>query len=314
MGGHLAGPAHRCSAEPLSNWIQLVLATPVVLWARLAVLRARLAVARHAQSQHVHADRAGHRRRLALQRRRDARAGALPGGVPQRRRRRRGLFRGGGRHHRAGAARPGAGAARARADRRARSARCSTSRRRRRGASAATAATRRSRSTPSQSATACACGRARRFRSTAMLLEGRSVVDESMVTGESMPVTQGAPARSVIGGTLNQTGSFVMRAEKVGARHHAGADRADGGGGAAQPRADPAPRRPGLRLVRAGGDRASRSLAFVAWAVFGPEPRLRLRPGRRGLGADHRLPLRARAGDADVDHGRRRAAARRPAC
>ena len=47
------------------------------------------------------------------------------------------------------------------------------------------------------------------------LLEGRSSIDESMVTGESMPVTKTAGA-PVIGGTMNQTGSFTMRADKVG--------------------------------------------------------------------------------------------------
>ena len=47
------------------------------------------------------------------------------------------------------------------------------------------------------------------------VLEGRSSVDESMVTGESMPVAKEAGAK-VIGGTMNQTGSFVMRADKVG--------------------------------------------------------------------------------------------------
>ncbi len=47
------------------------------------------------------------------------------------------------------------------------------------------------------------------------VLEGRSAVDESMVTGESMPTVK-APGANVIGGTLNQTGSFVMRAEKIG--------------------------------------------------------------------------------------------------
>ena len=48
------------------------------------------------------------------------------------------------------------------------------------------------------------------------LLEGRVSIDESLVTGESMPVTK-EPGAKVIAGSLNKTGSFVMRAEKVGA-------------------------------------------------------------------------------------------------
>src|SRR6202044_465031 len=47
------------------------------------------------------------------------------------------------------------------------------------------------------------------------LTEGRSTVDESMVTGESMPVVKAAGAK-VIGGTMNGAGSFVMLADKVG--------------------------------------------------------------------------------------------------
>ncbi|WP_162618172.1 HAD-IC family P-type ATPase, partial [Escherichia coli] len=48
-----------------------------------------------------------------------------------------------------------------------------------------------------------------------IVVEGKTTVDESMVTGESMPVTktEGDP---VIGGTINQTGSLIIRAEKVG--------------------------------------------------------------------------------------------------
>jgi heavy metal translocating P-type ATPase len=48
------------------------------------------------------------------------------------------------------------------------------------------------------------------------LTEGKGTVDESMVTGEPMPVTK-APGAKVTAGTLNQTGGFVMRAQKVGA-------------------------------------------------------------------------------------------------
>ncbi len=48
------------------------------------------------------------------------------------------------------------------------------------------------------------------------ILDGRVSIDESMVTGESMPVTK-EPGSSVVGGSLNRTGSFVMRADKVGA-------------------------------------------------------------------------------------------------
>jgi Cu+-exporting ATPase len=48
-----------------------------------------------------------------------------------------------------------------------------------------------------------------------MVTEGRSAVDESMVTGESMPVKK-EQGSNVIGGTMNQTGSFIMKAEHVG--------------------------------------------------------------------------------------------------
>ncbi|MGX5666759.1 copper-transporting P-type ATPase [Rhizobium daejeonense] len=48
-----------------------------------------------------------------------------------------------------------------------------------------------------------------------ILVEGRSSVDESMITGESMPVTKETGSK-LIGGTMNQTGGFVMAAAKVG--------------------------------------------------------------------------------------------------
>src|SRR3546814_10927239 len=48
-----------------------------------------------------------------------------------------------------------------------------------------------------------------------IVLEGRGTVDESMVTGESMPVTKEAGA-ALIGGTINQTVTLLMRSAKVG--------------------------------------------------------------------------------------------------
>jgi Cu+-exporting ATPase len=102
------------------------------------------------------------------------------------------------------------------------------------------------------------------------VLEGRSSVDESMITGESMPVAK-APGDRVVGGTLNGTGSLVMHAERVGAetmlarivRMVAEAQRS---------------RAPIQRLA----DEVSAwfvpavvlvaGLAFIAWLVWGPAP------------------------------------------
>ncbi|MGB8583043.1 MAG: heavy metal translocating P-type ATPase [Candidatus Sulfotelmatobacter sp.] len=49
-----------------------------------------------------------------------------------------------------------------------------------------------------------------------VILEGRSSIDESMITGESIPVEK-SPNSNVIGATVNSTGSFIMRADRVGA-------------------------------------------------------------------------------------------------
>jgi Cu+-exporting ATPase len=102
-------------------------------------------------------------------------------------------------------------------------------------------------------------------------IEGRSAIDESMVTGESMPVTKEVGAK-VIAGTLNTTGGFVMRAEKVG-RDTLLAQIVHMVASAQRSRA------PIQRLADqvAGWFVPAVILfaitAFVAWATFGPEPR-----------------------------------------
>ena len=104
-----------------------------------------------------------------------------------------------------------------------------------------------------------------------VIIEGRSAIDESMITGESMPVTRQKDSR-VIGGTINKSGSFIMRADKVGretllsqiVQMVASAQRS---------------RAPIQRLADqvsawfVPAVIAAAIAAFGAWAMFGPEPR-----------------------------------------
>jgi P-type Cu+ transporter len=101
--------------------------------------------------------------------------------------------------------------------------------------------------------------------------EGNSFVDESMVTGEPMPVAKAEGAR-VIGGTVNQHGALVLQAEQVG-RDTMLARIVDMVAKAQRSRA------PIQRLAdRVSGwfvpaVLASALIAFAAWVMFGPEPR-----------------------------------------
>jgi heavy metal translocating P-type ATPase len=104
------------------------------------------------------------------------------------------------------------------------------------------------------------------------ILEGRSAIDESMVTGESLPVTR-TVGEKAIGGTINQSGGFVMQADKVG-RETVLAQIVQMVAQAQRSRA------PIQRLA----DQVSAwfvplviavaLVAFAAWSIWGPEPRL----------------------------------------
>jgi P-type Cu+ transporter len=102
------------------------------------------------------------------------------------------------------------------------------------------------------------------------IVEGHSAIDESMVTGESIPVRKSAGDK-VIGGTINDTGSFIMRAERVGSetllaqivQMVAEAQRS---------------RAPIQRLADVVAGYfvpivvAAAALSFAAWALWGPAP------------------------------------------
>ncbi len=102
--------------------------------------------------------------------------------------------------------------------------------------------------------------------------DGRSTIDESVVTGESMPVTKTA-GDTVIGGTINQSGGLVMRAEKIGrdtmlARIVAMVAQAQRSRAPIQRIADRVAGVfvPAVIVVAV--------IAFIVWGLFGPDPKL----------------------------------------
>ncbi len=134
-----------------------------------------------------------------------------------------------------------------------------------------------------------------------VVLEGTSSVDESMVTGEPIPVEKG-PGDKLVGATVNGTGGLVMRAEKVGAetllsRIVAMVAEAQRSRAPIQKLADVVAGYfvPIVILIAV--------LTFAVWALVGPGAADGARADQRGRGPDHRLPLRARPRHADVDHG-----------
>ncbi|MBO0810459.1 MAG: heavy metal translocating P-type ATPase [Microlunatus sp.] len=102
--------------------------------------------------------------------------------------------------------------------------------------------------------------------------DGRSSVDESLVTGEAMPVTK-TEGDTVIGGTLNASGSLIMRAEKVGrdtmlSRIVTMVAEAQRSRAPIQRLADKVS---GIFVPAVIG---AAVVAFVVWALVGPDPRL----------------------------------------
>jgi Cu+-exporting ATPase len=105
-----------------------------------------------------------------------------------------------------------------------------------------------------------------------VVVEGRSAVDESMVSGEPIPVEKG-PGDRLIGATVNGTGGLVMRAEKVGsetllARIVALVGEAQRSRAPIQKLADR------VASVFVPAVVAVAIVTFVVWAVWGPEPRM----------------------------------------
>jgi Cu+-exporting ATPase len=104
------------------------------------------------------------------------------------------------------------------------------------------------------------------------IVEGVSTTDESMITGEPIPVEKEAERR-VIGGTVNGTGTFIMRAEKVGSQTLLAqivrlVSEAQRSRAPIQGLADK------VSSYFVPAVIAAAVLTFAGWAIWGPEPRL----------------------------------------
>ena len=306
MGGRLTG-LDRIVPRQTSRWLQLALATPVVLWAGWPFFVRGWASLVNRNLNMFTLIALGTGVGLALQRRRDARARRLPGRVPRPWTARSPVYFEAaavitvlvllGQVLELRAREQTGGAIRALLDLAPKTARRIAPDGSEEDVPLDAGARRRPAARPA---------RARRCRSTAWSSRARSAVDESMVTGEPMPVEKSA-GDTVIGGTVNGTGALRHARRAGSARDTLLAQIVQHGRrGAAQPRA-----RSSGSPTRSPAGSCRRCIAvavvaFVAWAIWGPEPRFAYALVNAVVGADHRLPVRARARDADVDHGRHR--------
>ena len=228
MGGHVpALGLHDLVSPRLSTLLQFLFATPVVLWAGWPFFERAWASVVHRSLNMFSLIALGTGAAYLYSLVATFLPGIFPAGFRGMDGTVAGLLRGCGRHHRPGAARPGAGAARARTDRRRDPGPAQS---RAKDCSAADAAG-EDEEIPVASvqwATSCACGPATACRWTARCsrAEARSMSPWSLAS--AMPVAK-QPGDKLIGGTVNGTGSLVMRADKIGAGHDAGADRRHGG-------------------------------------------------------------------------------------
>ena len=134
-----------------------------------------------------------------------------------------------------------------------------------------------------------------------VIIEGRSSIDESMLTGEPLPVDKSA-GDEVVGGTLNRAGSFLLTTRRIG-RDTVLAHIIE------MVRTAQGSRPPVARLV----DQVAgvfvpvvlliSVMTFLAWFNFGPEPQDRIQHRDGHYRAGDRLPVRPGSGDPDLHYG-----------
>ncbi len=141
-----------------------------------------------------------------------------------------------------------------------------------------------------------------------LVVEGSSAVDESMLTGESAPVAKASGDR-VTGGTLNASGTLLVRTERVGedttlAQIARLVEHAQGSKAPIQQLVDRVVEWfvPAVALIAA--------LTFVAWMALRPRAAPAAGPDQRDRGPDHRLPVRHGPGHAHRAHGEHRSRGR----
>ncbi len=305
MGDHIPGrPLQGLASPRVVGWLELLLATPVVLFGGWPFfVRGWQSIVNRSLNMFT---LIGLGVSVAYVYSVVAAAGSrdLPSIVPRRRRRGRCLLRGRGGHRRSRPAGSGARAAGAEPHRRRHHGAPGPGAQDRPADSTRTAPRRTCPSTRCQPGDLLRVRPGEKVPVDGTVVEGTSSIDESMVSGEPIPVEKGAGDR-VIGATVNGTGAFVMKAERVGAetllaqivRMVAEAQRSRA---PIQRLADVVA---GYFVPRWWGSPWSPS---SVWAALRTRAPLAHAPDQRRRGPDHRLSLRPGPGHAHVHHGRHR--------